>query len=164
MIRELYDPELEFVIKHHTLEKDPQLSMFHLSSGGVSDHYIDLRSAWLCSACQTTLCEWYIKQRQALARSFEFTELAPLVATGVYGAVALGYMAAGDKYRNKESALWNPKGHGVLWSGSIPAVGSPVVIIDDVVSTGTTLEALRTACEHEGWDVLGEIVPVRRAV
>ena len=136
------------VIDHHTLHGE-----FKLSNGGTSDTYIDLRAALLCPLCGESVAHWYSGQIEELAEGG-----ITAVATGSFGALLLGSLT-----RDWRCVLWNPKGHGVEWSGTYVHRGFRVVLLDDVVTTGGTLRALRAACEKEGWEVVGEIVAVRRA-
>lgn len=134
------------VIEHHTLHGD-----FVLSNGDRSDTYIDLRSAVLCWRCAPTLVFWY---------DSEIGESGHVpVATGAFGALLLGSLAAAGR----GGILWNPKGHGVEWSGIHRDGQKQVVLVDDVVTTGRTLSALRSACAMQGWDVVSEVVAVRRS-
>ena len=138
---------IEEIVEHHTLHGE-----FKLSNGGTSDTYIDLRSALLCWKCSHRLSRWYVDRLLQ-----EHGAITP-VATGSFGALLLGHLSEAGW----GCVLWNPKGHGVEWSGSKVHPGTRVVLLDDVVTTGGTLRALRAACEAQGWEVVGEIVAVRR--
>lgn len=50
------------------------------------------------------------------------------------------------------------------WSGPTLHRGSRVVLLDDVVTTGGTMRALGAACEAQGWEVVGEVVAMRRSL
>ena len=147
------DGGLRSVVDHHTLQGE-----FGLSGGGTSGIYIDMRSALLCWRCAVPLVAWY---EEALERSVTEEYKAVPVATGTFGALLLGWLGAWDW----GGILWNPKGHGVEWSWSghkpLNAIRR-VALLDDVVTTGGTLRALRAACERQGWEVVAEIVAVRR--
>lgn len=136
--------DLHSIIAHHRLRGD-----FKLSGGGQADAYIDLRSALLCWRCAPELTGWYIDQ-------IPDGGYVP-VATGTFGALLLGHLAAAGW----GGVLWNPKGHGVEWSGGDAPRSRDVVLLDDVVTTGGTLRALRAACEARGWRVVREIVAWR---
>lgn len=131
-------------VDHHTLT-----GVFMLSGGGHSTTYIDLRAALLCRFCSRGLTHWYAEQ---------IAHYVP-VATGSFGALLLGCLAD----RGIFGVLWNPKGHGIEWSGYLPNLR--VVLVDDVATTGSTLSALRAAVESAGGVVVGEVVSVdRRAI
>lgn len=113
---------------------------FKLSSGRVSDRYIDCRAAML---------EHPRVFRKFLESALDAYGWALPVATGTGGALMLATIGYGH--------LWNPKGHGQEWS-PVPSEGADVVLFDDVKTTGATLERLRAACVEAGLNVVGEIV------
>ncbi len=135
------------VIAHHTLRGD-----FTLSSGERSKTYIDLRSAWLCRECEDEMYGFYATGLNR-ATGDRGREDVCVVGTGYFGAMLLARL----RWRYNR-LLWTPKGHGVEWSGQCsPDVGE-AVIVDDVVTTGATLAALREACEQRGLEVIGTVV------
>lgn len=139
------------IIRHHT-----RSGVFSLSGGGTAEQYVDLRSALLCDHCGRDLAAWYAGQ---ISDAFNGGTEGAVVGTGAFGAMLLAVLAQDDE----RCILWNPKGHGVEWSSGywLPGTGEPVVLVDDVVTTGGTLRALRAACEAQGWRVVGEIVASR---
>lgn len=124
-------PYLEIVREHHLLSGD-----FVLSNGGRSTEYLDLRSAMLCDMCRGFLMVFFVGQRP---------DSGPIVyvSTGTFGALLLARLALQGPV-----ALWNPKGHGVEWSG--PA------------TTGTTMRRLVEATENRGLTVIKTAVAFTR--
>jgi predicted amidophosphoribosyltransferase len=47
---------------------------------------------------------------------------------------------------------------GAMCAGPPPAPGSPVLLVDDIVTTGATLDEASRALEDAGWQVLGAAV------
>ena len=139
-----HSDDLNSVVEHHTVA-----GQVTLSGGAGSDIYLDLRAALLCPRCRGTLLGWYESMLPNLT----------VVGTGAFGALLLSALCDYER----PCLLWNPKKHGLAWSGNRPRPGEEVILVDDVVSTGETLSRLREACEREGWVVRGEIVAVRRA-
>lgn len=82
----------------------------------------------------------------------------PLVATGTGGMALLTLLDMTGLPR----LLWNPKSHGRSWSGFEPRAGVRVILLDDVATTGGTLDALREAVAIRGWKVFAEVVLVDR--
>lgn len=138
------------IMRHHQLTGD-----FNLSGGGKSNTYFDLRSAVLCDICREHLLSHYannlirIHQEKLDPDETDFH----LVATGAFGALLLG--ALGTDW---DSVLWNPKPHGVEWSGLMPSQGCKVVIVDDVITKGLTLQRVKQRCTEMGWEVIDTVV------
>ncbi len=151
------------ILDHHTLTGD-----YELSSGQHSSEYIDLRAALLCEECNAAsqefdhpLVRWYMAQ---IRYPSDGGGRPAIVATGSFGGLLLGAIAALDLAWGSPLLLWNPKGHGVEWSGEEPGRFRPsVVLMDDVATTGDTLRAMREACEARGWAVAAEVVAVDRS-
>lgn len=139
-------------IERHRVDGSVQLS-----GGDTADTYFDLRAALLCEDCSEAVVSWY---REALAKVGMVAGPAPtLVGTGTFGAMLLARLTQRYRYR---CLLWNPKGHGIEWSGDMPGEGQHVVIVDDVITTGGTLARLRAAVEQQGWIIDATIVAVDR--
>ncbi len=143
------------ILEHHTLEGE-----FTLSSGKKSTTYIDLRSALLCRECRLDLINWYDSQIMKFGNVDDIEYVVSVVGTGVFGA-----MLSGEITNNYYSIIWNPKNHGVEWSGDKEEIEETkqVVLVDDVKTSGNTLKRLKEACEGRGWKVIGEIVYVENS-
>lgn len=159
-----YHESLRSVVHHHTTE-----GTFKLSGGGEAGGYLDLRSALLChespTCCASRLVLYYTGKIAEIAGD---DEGVTVVGTGAFGAALLALLSDADRGVRLDSyALWNPKGHGVAWSGRT-GVHARAVLVDDVVTTGGTLAALRAATGRlltsggQLVEVLGEAVAVRR--
>ena len=140
---------MQKVIEHHTLRGD-----FELSGGGRSDTYIDLRSAWLCRFCSDEMYGFYVTAINRLLGYPHPTEVC-IVGTGHFGAMTLATL----RWRENR-LLWTPKGHGVEWSGQCDSAIGEAIIVDDVVTTGGTVERLTAACEQRGLHVIGVVTAV----
>ena len=132
------------VIERHTLHGE-----FTLSSGGTRNTYIDLQSAVLCDRCAPWVRDYYRAGIEDACQGI--TNRIVVVATGSFGALLLSLL--GPAYPR---LLWNPKGHGVEWSG-LTSGATHAVLVDDIVTTGATLGALRAATQRRGLKVLGYV-------
>lgn len=113
---------------------------FVLSSGASSDIYVD---------CRAAILKYQRTFRKFLDRELGDLEWPEPVATGAGGALLLATFGSGY--------LWNPKGHGLEWSPT-PKPGTRVALLDDVKTSGGTLDRLREACVSAGLKVVGEVV------
>lgn len=120
-----------------------------ISSHGVElNKYYDIRSVILL---RPGIVRTYTLER---LQEYSFDQV---VATGNGGALLLGLLAPAGI----NGVLYNPKGHGVLWSPA-PPYSKRVVLLDDVSTTGHTFELLREAVNKFGGLVIGEVALVDR--
>jgi orotate phosphoribosyltransferase len=153
------------LIRQHAYRYSPE-APFQLSSGRLSPHYVD---------CRALLCvpEALVATGEILFHRIKAFERERNIRVDAIGGPADGAipMAAAVAYRSHEASApiemffvrKEPKGHGLKkWVEGHTTVGSRVVIVDDVVTTGgATLKAVRAAREH-GFDVVKIMVLVDR--
>jgi orotate phosphoribosyltransferase len=139
---------------------------FQLSSGRVSPHYVDLR-ALLCAPEALVATGAVIFKR---IKQFERETKTKVQAIGgpAEGAIPIAAAVACHSYQASEPietfyVRKEPKGHGLRkWVEGHSSAGSRVVIVDDVVTTGSsTLKAIEAAEEH-GFHVVKVVVLVDR--
>lgn len=139
---------------------------FQLASGRLSPHYVDLR-ALLCMPEALVATGTVIFRR---IKQFERQTKTKVDAIGgpADGAIPI---AAAVAYCSHEASApietffvrKEPKGHGLRkWVEGHSTPGSRVVIVDDVVTTGSsTLKAIQAATQ-QGFEVVKVIVLVDR--
>lgn len=147
------DPYLSAVLAHHRHAEE----MVRLTSGGESRVYYDLREAMLCS-CRATLVVWYVRQVAEMERQLGI-KVAAVVGTGIFG----GQMTVELHRHGWQCALWKDAEHGRAFSGAKLEPGDFVIVFDDVVSTGRTMQRMKQALVSRGLNVVGEVAAVRRA-
>jgi orotate phosphoribosyltransferase len=143
-------------------QKSFRLGHFTLSSGGTSDYYIDCRLTTLDAAGalvtgQTVLQEIESRGWKADAIGGLTMGADPIVvATSVISAQQ-GKPIHGFLVRKAE------KGHGTAQRiEGFREKGAPVVVVDDVCTTGaSTVQAIEAAREH-GFEVVGVLCLVER--
>lgn len=120
-------------------------------SGETVDDYIDLRSALLDEYDQGRVVAWFRKQLEPHRHDL-------IIGTGAFGAgLCVLLMRFGWK-----TALWNPKDHGIEWSGYLN--GRRAVFVDDVVTTGETIALAHEAAAAAGISIVRTVVAWDRRV
>ena len=116
--------------------------VFKSSSGNTITDYYDIRAVCL--------------RRPGVVRSYVMCVLADIeedydavACIGAGGAILLGLLAP----LGVKGYLYNPKGYGRVWSPEPPSVGERLVLLDDVITTGSTLQSLEQAVS-EGTDAV----------
>ena len=139
---------------------------FQLSSGRLSPHYVDLR-ALLCAPEALVVTGTILFDR---IKKFEGETHTKVDAIGgpADGAIPIAAAVAFHSHQVAEPietffVRKEPKGHGLKrWVEGHSTSGSRVVIVDDVVTTGSaTLKAFQAATQ-QGFEVVKVIVLVDR--
>ncbi|MGH7351555.1 MAG: orotate phosphoribosyltransferase [Candidatus Methylomirabilales bacterium] len=139
---------------------------FQLASGGLSPHYVDLR-ALLCAPEALVATGTIVFDR---IKRFEREAHTKVDAIGgpADGAIPIAAAVAFHSHQVAEPietffVRKEPKGHGLKrWVEGHSTPGSRVVIVDDVVTTGSsTLKAIQAATQ-QGFEVVKVIVLVDR--
>ncbi|MFQ5883026.1 MAG: orotate phosphoribosyltransferase [Candidatus Methylomirabilales bacterium] len=153
------------LIRERSYRYSPE-APFQLSSGRVSPHYVDLR-ALLCMPEALVVTGKIIFAR---IKQFERQAHTKVQAIGgpAEGAIPIASAVACYSYEVGDPietffVRKEPKIHGLRkWVEGHSRVGSNVVVVDDVVTTGgSTLKAIHAAEEH-GFKVVKIIVLVDR--
>jgi len=139
---------------------------FQLSSGRLSPHYVDLR-ALLCAPEALVATGTIVFDRiKRLER--ETKTKVDAVGGPADGAIPIAAAVAYHSHQVAEPietffVRKEPKGHGLKrWVEGHSTSGSRVVIVDDVVTTGSaTLKAIQAATQ-QGFEVVKVIVLVDR--
>ncbi|MEZ4367759.1 MAG: phosphoribosyltransferase family protein [Kofleriaceae bacterium] len=135
-----------------------------LSSGQVSNFYIDCRQVSLDAEGATLIGEVFFQQIRAVAPTALGVGGLTLGADPLATATSVHSHAAGAPL-GAFLVRKEPKGHGTgRWveRGRRLAAGSPVVVVEDVVTTGaSTLRAIERA-EEDGLRVIHAIALVDR--
>jgi orotate phosphoribosyltransferase len=145
------------LIRQHAYRYSPE-NPFQLSSGRLSPHYVDLR-ALLCVPEALVATGTILFDR---IKRFEREAHAKVDAIGgpADGAIPI---AAAVAYRSHEAAApietffvrKEPKGHGLKkWVEGHSRAGSRVVIVDDVVTTGTSTLRAFEAAREQGFEIV----------
>lgn len=133
-----------------------------LSSGAVSEYYFDCKKVMLSSEGAPLVGEAVLKAIESLPeRPGAIGGLThgadPIIGAAMMSAVAAGLSLDGF-YIRKE-----PKKHGTQkLVENAPAFGTPVVIVDDVVTKGGSVVQAIEGAESVGCRVVGVIVLVDR--
>lgn len=107
-----------------------KIGKFLLATGDSSNYYFDFRGPLLNKdANLSNLINNYIRLNFNVRNTL-------FIGTGIGGATFLSTI--NSVY---PCALWNPKGHGLDWSGIID-LSKDVVIVDDVCTTGSSIRKL----------------------
>ncbi len=152
--RELHQLLSELAVRHGS---------FTLSSGGVSDFYVDCRVVSM------------LPRAMQLIGTLMLDAIADLPDVKAVGGLTLGAdpigaavaMASADTDRPIPMFIVRkePKGHGTrqLIEGPFPTEpGAPVVIVEDVITTGASVLKAARAAEDEGAKVARVVLVIDR--
>lgn len=153
------------LVRRHAYRYSPD-APFRLASGRESPHYVDLR-ALLCVPEALVLAGTCIFER---IKQFERESKTRVHAIGgpAVGSIPIASAVAYCSHEASEPietfyVRKEPKAHGLRkWVEGHSGAGSNVVIIDDVVTTGSsTLHAIKAA-QEQGFHVVKIVVLVDR--
>lgn len=144
-------------------ERSFRTGRFVLSSGRESSYYVDCRSTTMHARGQVLIGRVGLDRIEALDRTPEF------VGGLTMGADPISYAIAGESARRDMAHIHafsvrkeaKDHGRGRRIAGCFEA-GAPVVVTEDVITTGgSALDACR-AVEEEGGEILAVLVLVDR--
>ena len=153
------------LVRQHAYRYSPDVP-FQLASGRMSPHYVDLR-ALLCIPEALVLTGTIVFER---IKQFERESNTRVDAVGGPAVGSIPIASAVAYYSHEASepietffVRKEPKAHGLRkWVEGHSNAGSNVVIVDDVVTTGTsTLNAIKAA-QEQGFRVVKIFVLVDR--
>jgi orotate phosphoribosyltransferase len=139
-------------------EKSFRLGEFKLSSGGMSDYYIDCRTTTLDAKGSRLTGEVFLEEIQARGWKPQAIGGLTMGADPIVVAVAV---VSGELNGFLVRKAEKQHGTGQRIEG-FRRKGAPVVIVDDVCTTGSsTIQAIEAAREF-GFDVVGVMCLVER--
>jgi orotate phosphoribosyltransferase len=149
-------------LRHLLLERSVQRGRFTLASGRESSYYIDCRLATMSAAGMVLIGRM---GRDAIRRS----GWKPAAIGGLtMGADPVAYAIAAasfgtDAQMDAFSVRKEAKGHGArrMIEGNFHS-GDPVVIVEDVITSGDSARRAAAAVEQAGGEVLGILAVVDR--
>jgi len=149
---------LQLLLKHSYVEGEVTLA-----SGKKSDFYIDCRQTVLRSDGHAAVGRVFLEVIRERFPEAEAVGGVVLGACPIASAVSLTSSLDGGKPLNAFYLRKEPKAHGMgkLLEGPV-APGTPVVVVEDVVTTGGSTFKAIDAAQAEGLRVLGVIALVDR--
>jgi orotate phosphoribosyltransferase len=139
-------------------QKSFRLGQFTLSSGGLSDYYVDCRTTTLDAQGARLTGQVFLEEIQA--RSWRPEAIGGLTMGADPIVVAVAILSGSiDGFLVRKREKQHGTGRRIEGFG---AKGARVVIVDDVLTTGaSTMEAI-TAAREFGFEVIGAICLVER--
>lgn len=124
---------------------------FRLSSGAISPYYVDLRGV----LGHPDLLRWVVGEYVRVLRRVEFDVLAGVAMGGVPYASIVGYLMGVPVAYVREAAKGHGLGRRVEGAG---VQGLRVVLLDDVLTTGSSALEAAKAVATEGGKVVALVV------
>ncbi|MBI2547654.1 MAG: hypothetical protein HYW23_04420 [Candidatus Aenigmarchaeota archaeon] len=128
---------------------------FKLSSGNISDYYIDLREAYGYPDTRKMIVEelWKLMDKDVTC-----------VAAMGYGGISPATILAHDHNLNLTLVRRKPKDYSRMTSvdGYIPNENDRIAVIDDIITTGGSLQRIITELEPTRAKIVGCYVVVKR--
>src|SRR5262245_10655044 len=132
------------IIDEHTYFTETKLS-----SGQKATFYLDWRDAMVCQRCRGRIIALFAAWVEEPPRTVPRGTPPNIILSGMFGAM-LGSALTGLGYR---VVVLTNKEHGRQVVGSINDLvrGTPVVILDDVITTGASFQKMRDFAVENNW-------------